>query len=301
MTDTSQQIYPLIVLGSSGTSDTDKWTTFLNADPQLKAEVLAIQPDNTFVAWPNETWTIEEYDGDEVKCSQGRNIKYFKREDVEEYQREQVKEKRNTSLNVFQKFFQIHGPLYREQTYKRDDYQIHKVDVLLSGNTPKPGEMAFSGIMENEYEFVDSDSEITLKFKEHGNIAFMHFDDDGNFYNRDYNVKIQEFTQTKPDLQIFLQKFRDSVKALGPLQVSQKSDTLYGEDFCYIPWSETDQWGSEFELKKIPRRPGFSGYTYQRWKGESIIKKPTTVVTLSPEEVVKMLEEKFLADLLTKF
>jgi hypothetical protein len=289
-------------------SSSDVWTVFLNHDAALREAVLNVKPPTTFTSgWSRDKWTIDSYEGDEVKCTSGKNVKYFSKEEIEKIQHNLIKEDRIEKFNPFNKFFDQHGSLYRYQEYNDLNYSTKSIEALIGGESPGeesadlPDLRSHMGMCSvNEYEFNITKTEFQLRFKEHCSTGFMEYTDEGDFVNRDYNQTLQLFTQEKPDILSIYTSFQDAILLLGSLEKTSASNILYSDNFCYVPFINDDTWGIEFTLAKIPVRPDYPR-TYQFDRGDTIFKKPAKTIVLTVDEVLSFIETEFTNKLAEKF
>ena len=71
---------------------------------ELKKKIAAFKIEKSnevIIGWPEKTWTIEALEGDEYKCTNGKNVHYFSKVEIEEKQKiifNFLYEKQNSNL-----------------------------------------------------------------------------------------------------------------------------------------------------------------------------------------------------------
>jgi hypothetical protein len=286
--------------------NTGVWSIFENGDKKLKKEIKNFPTPDSFEGWPGEMWKVEEYDGEEVKCVSGRNVKYFPKTEVEENLREAKKKLIIEKYDPLSTLFAQFGELYFADGHRERSWNTHNITTLLGGYLPghEGGLASMSYAHEQERQLSVNDRKIELSYRNAGTSCFIEFTEDGDFIARDYNVAFKNFSQEKPSYNELISLLEKAVKKLGSLEYSEKSNVFYGESFCYVPsfyreGDEQEPYKLTFELEFVPRREGKDDY--QVWSGHPIYKKPKTAETIKPAKVWEILQEKFLQEISRKF
>lgn len=285
------------------------YSIFENCDPDLKKKIVSFPLSDTFEEWHRTEWKIDKYEGNEVRCVSGKNVKYFTKEEVEEY----LNQKRNDAIiqefDPISSFFEQFGHVHCVERNSFEGGSSLVVKSLKGGFLPgHEGGLKEMGYV-NEVErslVVNDNGRIELKIRDGGMLVFLGFDNNGNFTNRDYNVELQRFSQESPRLEEFFEKMKKTVKRLGELEYSSKTKAFYSQTHCYVPSfrkelveGRQDPYEMEFSLEAVPKRDGKDDY--QQWSGYPIYKKPKVTESLSPTKVWQILEENYLGEILQSF
>lgn len=288
--------------------NSDVWSIFENRDAELKRKILEFPALDEFEDWPRTKWKIHSYEGDEVKCVSGKNVKYFNKTDIEERLAHERTEKLGETFDPVKSFFEQFGSVHDVQTHKEKDWFVYTVKTLTGGFLPghEGGLSRMGCVNEQERTLNCTKNGITLKFHDVGVMSFLEFLPNGDFINREYNIPLQRYTQKAPDFSKMLEMLKKAVKDLGPLEYSEKTKKFYNQSFCYVPSftkqiaeGRQDPYDMEFELLGIPKRHGKDDY--QQYSGDTIFKKPANTVNLTPAQVWKKLEENELKHISEKF
>jgi hypothetical protein len=177
--------------------DEKDYTIFENPNKELKEKIKNFTTSNDTVemGWPTVKWKIDEWESDEVKCSKDRNIHYFPRKDVEKSLIEQLKVQLNKKFPANKYFTKIFGVVSNLQKYKGELYSLHKINMGSNIGIGFGNEDVNStdvNFYEGFFEIRFKDTYI-LKVEKHCGSLCLYFNKDGDFVNRDYNEKLQEY------------------------------------------------------------------------------------------------------------
>jgi hypothetical protein len=282
---------------TEGTTDSNSWSTFLNKNPTLVDAIVNYKHPTTFTLL-NTEWTIAEYEEEEVKCTSGRNVQYFPKSDIDDILNDRKKAALSKMYNPISEMLTQFGTLYNVSGGSDgiNEYLTVKTVILDDISFPE-GSMwrANEMIRYRDFEYRDSTREISLKFSDYWQVCFVEYDNDGNFVCRDYNIKFKDYTQETAAFSDIIRKFNQAILNLGPLSVQGTS--FYNKDFFFKAWLNCvwrDGQCSEFEItiEKIPVRS--DGYSYQKYRGETIYKVPQQSVIVEPSEVLATIERLYL-------
>jgi hypothetical protein len=283
----------------------DTYSIYKNPNEDLKKAIQNFKSDETTVEmdWPPQIWKIDAYEGDEVKCSYKKNVKYFPIEEVKEALEEQHLSKLNEQFPPEKYFKECFGVI--TSTYSdKDSYTLHRLDLvagagLLGGKIDNATSVNWYG-NQDTFEIWSQEDEIKFEARvEGGSTMNLYFNTDGDFVNRDYNENLDEFKNKDIHPSIALEHFKKMLflKIKGRLQ--HHNGKFYTNKFCYIPFcykEEDDPNKIEFGVEIIPARDK-EGMSFKAY-GQPAIKRPKNTESKTVEDlythIVGQLTPKFV-------
>lgn len=279
-------------LNKTGESS-NTFSVYENPDKKLKEEIASFDIDRSKVTlgWPEKEWEILEWEKDEVKCKHGRDISYFKRQEIEEALTENLEDARNKKHQAYQHFKKAFGIISYIKKYNNKIYGLRKID--LSGAIPfGMDEKRMFPINTRSVEFYRTffdydlnigDDSIYLKTSESGCSLNLYFDKNGNYVNRDYNEDFNLYECEDVSPLILFENFEKSIKKLEGLQYSRGK--YYTDKFCYIPYYNESRGDLELGVEIIPVRE--DGKSYQKYSGHPIYKRPAKLEYKTSEDLLE--------------
>lgn len=223
--------------GTTGSGASTGFTIFKNHDEELVAKIKAVTLDEkTFVNGFNETCTIVSEDEDgQILCineSEKKKKFFIDKEELEEYRERNLMDKINRLYPVHKHFADNFGTIFGDKTLTiigSDDEDLGYDDL---------GKVGYS---ESDFGLdVTKDSiSICKKNSKWSSIMFCHFNKDGNYVNRDYNIDLARYAKAKtPLLKEVISKIEESIPDITYLYDDNKwfSDkfVLCFEDYSKI-------------------------------------------------------------------
>jgi hypothetical protein len=272
----------------------DFYSTFEIPDQDLKAQILNFKYDITSFneGWPDKEWKIESEDGDEYKCVSGRDIKYFKKEEVEEYLKDK---KENAIISAFpadKHFKRMYGIVSKVSSYGGRPWRIEKLDILpyrdvlvKEGKSEEEIEQYLkirrsgTGVdavfYEHQYEVNgEASSDLSLTHHKYGTSAMLQFKPDGTLFNREYNIALSEHEQVDVSTKPLLEYFSELIKNWKGVLWNPSGKTLrfFTNEEVYIPFFNYSESKNELRVGRIARK---NDETYQNYPGEEKVKRPS--------------------------
>jgi len=289
-------------------SDYDDYSTFLNKDLDL-IQKIKNHPKPTSFKYTWEEWTIDSYEGDEVKCLSGKNVRYFSKEEVEEY----VKKRFNDEINelyppqsaLVNQFFPLYCYTNYKDKYRNENYENTHISILSSySNVKAPKNWNLPRYMKGEdYSLTNKLDQIQFTYSLRGSGCWINYDEDGNFVNRDYNLALKTYNQEKPSFVDLYANLLMYIANLGHVEAGKNAkNTFFTQTHCLKFYLNNELNDSKEELnfyiEKLPMRE--DGVSYKKEYGHgSIVKRPDQLFPLSPAEFLYVIEENFLKKLRT--
>lgn len=286
----------LELLGVTG-KESNTYSTWKNQDDELRKKIVNYPLDDFIIEWPRAKWNIDSYDGDDVKCVDGRNVKYFTRQEVDTMLKTQKEHNIAGDFNAPGLFLKQFGPLYKriiwDNPYNNMEHYREYLTIIekpFTFNSGVKGDL-MSYIKEYEFIYTGSKAEFKLEYRGgYGTTAFLNFDENGNFSNREYNIPMLQFKQEKVDPADMYAKFKQDFCNLGVITLNQKRNRIFTDEFCYHPYFWNEQNESRFTLQGTKvQSPGV--YKQYRHKLERF---PKTGTTTTAAEYWDEFEEKYL-------
>lgn len=257
------------------------YSVYENPNKELKNEIANFTCDTNTVemGWPSKTWTILEKDGDEYKCQSGRDISYFPISKVDENRIEYIEKQRNSKFLAFEHFKPCFG-IVSNYNQNRDlkildltsGMSMGKIVGMNTNINTMSVEAYFS---EFNYE-IKSYNEIALDVNVYGQNMNLHFTPDGNFTNRDYNIRLDDYEQKIISPTVILQDLKELMQSSVGNSFEYANGKFFTNRICVLPFNyakdEYDSRSNMFGIKIAKVRN--DGKTYQIQTGRTIHKKP---------------------------
>ena len=276
----------------------DTHSIYKNPDEELRQEIAGVTVDQSevMVGFPERSWKITKKEGDEYRCESGRDISYFKKEEVEKALSEKLEQERNRRYLAYKYFKKNFGILSYLSEYEDDNFSrcnLHKIDlvnpIFIGGNFNSLSVEHYN----NFYEYNLScggkqriDGIHISVCPPYGSSMKLYFDSDGNYVNRDYNIDLNKYELKDISPSILFDKFKQRVLDLGnkirPLQYSKGK--YFTKEYCLIPFFENEQEKYTLGINVIPVRD--DGKSYQEYPGAKIYKKPSRIEEKTAEDIL---------------
>lgn len=258
--------------------DSSKHTVFENPNKELKAMIMAFNPEiNTYEKhFPPSIWDIGEIEDGQYKCTSGKNIQYFDVEEIESYRADKKIRLLNREFppdKWFKKCFGIVTLLYADDNtlnYKQFDLNDFGKFCLPDDDVDYTSVNFFGTFTEyNLCKYYSWHSPIGFKFERSGSSTMsLYFNTDGNFVNRDYNVKLQDYSCTDISYEYLLDELQEFVLTFKPFDGDEflySRGKYYGAEYMYelidLEYDITRRDdensyknGSGYPRKKLPKR-----------------------------------------------
>ena len=267
----------------------DTYTTFSNPDKKLKKQIadFKIDANKVTMGWPSKVWDIIEYEKDEVKCQNGRNVQFFLKKEVAEALNNELERERNNAYPAFKYFKNCFGVISELFENKKEGWGNLKIIDLRNCNDFLGAAIGMKRTTVDTMEVQGYETFYTYQISPYkglgmeisvgGRMLNLHFDPAGNFVNRDYNENFNEFECEAISPTVIMEIFRKSFYKI--LKKNTEEPLLYGtggkyftDEFCIIPYSNGH---GEFGFEMVPLR--YDKKSYQHNSGDTIYKKPTKV------------------------
>ena len=268
------------------------YTVYKNPNEKLKPEIASYKPETAqFVTYfPPATWVIGEKEGDEYRCTSGKNVQYFPVSQVEENLKRSTEEARNKKYQAFNYFKDCFGTVSYLQEYEGRPWCLSVLDItegIAMGSVVGMGtEIDTTSVNFYNTEFryqKETYQALGIKIDAVGTTMCLYFTEEGDFINRDYNVDLSAYENRVITPSIILDEVKQLIKEdLGNLNIETDGKKFYTSKKCYIPYVKSS--GIGFTV--IPARS--NGTSYQLYSGETIHKKPADS-KLKPATVEDML------------
>ncbi len=264
-----QQTKPITVLGKgSEDSDIEGYTIFKNHDEELVKKIKSVKLSEDSFEYEGfmngifGTCKIEKEIDGQLQCIGPKNKRFFL--DPEEYK--EIRERE--LLNKINR-------LYPVSDYFNDNFGnvIGETKIKVITLDKEANYNALDKVMaiESELEISDYNENIfSVSFSEGrgGSIMFCHFDINGNYVNRDYNVDIVEMSKTKPTTK--KQILNKAQKYINNPTYTYFDNTWYCEDYA-MRINIIDE--SEQEREENSFVDGSVGFSIQKYPYNSNSKK----------------------------
>lgn len=266
----------------------NSYTTFKNPNDVLKRKIseFKIDQNSVKIGWPRTEWNIVEWESEEVKCMNGRNVSYFPKEKVIDALKEQLEYERNQSFKPHDHFKEAFGVI---SSYSENGDYAHLLKLDLKGDIPFVGldtDKTLDPLRVNFYTtFYDYSLStyegIKLECGESGRSLSLYFNEDGNYVNRDYNLDMVNFECKDISPEIIMKKFEAMI--LKAKNLKRSKNIFYNDEFCYVPYSYDERGDHVLGVEIVPARDEKS---YQMHSGRTIYKKPKTLVECTSSDLL---------------
>lgn len=274
--------------------ESNRYSIYKNPDPQLREEIKNFKIDSSKVTlgWPEKEWTIAEYEGDEVKCTAGRDVKYFPLEEIKRALQNNLEYQRNQKYfphNYFKKGFGIISFLSKYE----GGMTLKKID-LSDGSSL--GKFVGATITMNptkvecyetfyDYEVRKSDNQLYMRASVSGRLMNLYFNDDGDYVNRNYNENLNYYKCEDISPTIVVEHFMKELKKLSKSFIFG-GGKYYTEKYCIKPYghnADENHRETEFGVELHPVRP--DGITYKQYRGTTY-KLPKKIVEVNSDVLI---------------
>lgn len=268
------------------------YTVYKNPNEKLKAEISNFKPDTTQFEtyFPPATWVIGEKEGDEYRCTSGKNVQYFPVSEVEEKLKGSAEESRNKKFQAYSYFKDCFGTVSCLREYKGRPCHLSVLDITKAipmGSIVGIGDdldTTSVNFYNTEFRYeIETYQALGIEISAVGTSMCLYFTEEGDFINRDYNVDLSTYENRVISPSVILDEVKQLLKEdLGSSKVETDGKKFYTSKKCYIPYVKYD--GIGFEV--IPVRS--NGTSYQVYSGDPIYKKPADS-KLKPATIEDML------------
>jgi len=250
----------------------DTYTIFKNHNKDLVAKIkeLAKTPfDGSVEGDWGVNGKIESEMGDQYICMGEDGKRFFiDKSDLESMKKTWILNLINKTYPVGKYFNENFGYIFGSSIIKVESPEISDDD-----------EFSFDGLGSSSYKEIELDiyphnGQISFQTDgDWGSNLFMHFNEEGNYVNRDYNLNLVEMCKEKtPTLENALKEIKKLVPAGGYMR---KDNIWYGETCAIIISTNTDEHNVfSFSIENHPIR---KNNTYGR-TGVKAIKKPKDTI-----------------------
>lgn len=282
----------------------DAYSTYLNPNKELKAEILNFvanfKPDTIDIGWPSEPWKVGEKDGNEFKCTKGRDVKYVDENLVIEKQKSALKNAINEKYLVGDHFKNAFGVLYSSSDWKFEILNL--TNVIDPRNVPE-GSLLHGKKLSNldlncyeskiEYE-LDTYEVVGLIINPCVGMMFLSFTNEGDFYNRNYNENLNDFSNVPVSVNLIYDRFVNNLKeAINGETIMKNGKSFYTNSFMFTPYFYIDRQEHKFGFSKVRKR---DSNTYKNGSGYKIYKKPAKLEEVSFDDMMSDLNKILPSD-----
>jgi hypothetical protein len=285
-----------------GKLDENIYTFLKNINEELKKQILEFKPSDTRVSlgWPAKVWNIKEWEKHEVRCEEGRNIQYFPVNTVKEALKETQLYELNKKFKAFEHFKNTFGII--SQLHKtKDQASLSKLN-LINGCGLLGGEidtLNVQGYEKFEEYSVSTYKGIAIEYRSYGSMLNLHFDMNGDFVNRDYNLDMHNYVREDISPKVVLNKFKELILKIKNLKRS--NNIYFNDDFRYKPYYTRKDNFYEIEFG-IDAVPAYGQDKYRNdGRGETVYKKPTKYEETSSEQLYEDILAQIDIDVLNLF
>jgi len=247
-------------------------------------------------------WTVDSYEGDEVKCINGKNTFYFSKLEVDERLNDIRKSEINIEFIPYKSFKESYGIVSSLEegagylNLRRLDFNEF-ADVL---NSPDyRGVACYKSYHEINVRNCPSYGPSFKYELDQYEMMDFHFTLEGDFINRNYNLDLHNFNDYDRNIiQLGILKFKEYLKTYT--EFTFYKDCFYFKEFMLKAYLKNDNDRIEIGLLKIEEREHAPG-TYQRWSREKIYKKPSKVKVGTYEDLYNAVYALLPADMKLNF
>ena len=275
------------------------YTCFLNPDKELKDKIANIEYNPNVIniqrGFRTEECIVLEKIEEEYKCQVNKDIIYLPASEVDKYRVQTNNALRNKLFTTDEYFTKTFGVIHK---HFNDGLTI--LDIKPT-EAPNPGpfnngntnvKFFFSAY---EYKLESSKwDDLSISFGKYMRLMNLYFDEDGDFVNRDYNMDIQNFSQNKINPSIMLDRLKEECYQLKDIKYSSKTQSYYTDEYMFTPFREENKVG-------LYRTPAREKGGYQKYIGDTIYKRPTKLVSVSPEDVYNSMVQQLTKEELKLF
>lgn len=264
------------------------FTVYRNPNEELRQQISSFNVDRSFFEeWNGTRWEIGEAEDGEIRCTSGKNVKYFSHEEVDIFLEEKAEHERNQKFPAYKYFKDCFGVISNIVEYENYPWRLRIIDLIdASRFLSDDREIDTTGVNFYfnffNYEFKG----LGLDVRPSGNSLALFFTKDGDFINRDYNENLSYFTNEVISPTRMLETLKNKIMEKTQGKLERSKGKFFMDDCCIIPYNyakEPDSKSIEFGVEIIPIRS--DGKSYQLYSGYPIHKKPANVETSNFQEL----------------
>jgi hypothetical protein len=271
------------------------YSVYENPNEELKEKIRNFTIDKTRVevGFPPQEWEIVEYEGEEVKCKQGKNIHYFKKNEIEEALKDKFDYELNKTFLAYKHFRETYGIISQVNKYKDELYSFTVLDLQGPINLFRDNAEFNTLSVEHYGPFCQFDIKRYEGFiVEESNGYYksmnLYFDSEGNFVNRNYNEDLDTYESGDAPFRVVFDALVDAVSKFRELK--------YFRGHYYVDGKKIKPFFKEIERKEIYYK---RNYGFYESKSKTIPKKAENrtcedllndIVSLLPEDLLSKFD-----------
>ncbi len=278
----------------------DGYSIFENTNEELRTKIKNFKIDKSKVTlgWPERTWNVSELEGEEYKCTDGKNVQFFPIAKVEKAWEDMHQYSLNQEYPPYKYFKSCFGKL--SSTFKDErHYSLKKIDLKedeqhsIGKGELDPTKVEFYWSFDR-YSVYESNDYIEIEATiQRGSSLNLFFNNDGNFVNRDYNENLIDYKIKDVPPSTVLDQLK---KMLNNIEgnIEECKGKFYTNKFCYVPYcyyDEADPNTIKLGFDKIPAEDK-EGMSYKAYRVPRI-KKPKTRNDSNSEAMFQTIIDKF--------
>lgn len=257
------------VVGWSGEVEKNAYSIYENPNEELKKKIQSFTIDKTRVevGFPAKEWEIVEYEGEEVKCKQGKNIHYFTKKEIEEALDYKFKFELNKTFLAYKYFRETYGIISQVREYNGELYGLTVLDLQGPINLFRE-DADFNTLTVESYgpfcEFDIKHYEGFIIEESNGYYKSMnlYFNKEGDYVNRNYNENLDTYQSGDAPYRVvfnaladYISKFRELKYFRGNYYVAGKKIKLFfREDERSENYYKRRYGFYELKSKSIPKK-----------------------------------------------
>lgn len=289
------------------------YTVYENLDKDLKAQIQSFEFDNTkvVIGLPREEWNIVEWEEEEVKCQRGRNIHYYKKEEVEQHLQEDFEKALNKKFPAYMYFKKVFGVLsfYQEQIHNTTTYySLNKIDLnkLLYFNLNNSEESHVDTTSVQHYNNITCynlrvyENGLDLNVSGHGQSLNLYFNREGNFVNRDYNTNLSIYERKDIDpIELYKKACETILGTQGPFQYYKGK--FFTENVCYIISKNEESFKSGITLNGFKSEYGRDTFRICEGRKYTTVKRPKKFEMKTTQDLLEFFISEIPKKMLHEF
>lgn len=269
----------------------DTYSTYKNPNESLKQQIKDFKLEDTTtvrMGWPTRTWTIDSIEGKSVKCVDGKNVQYFPKAEIDEALAEKLENKRNMAFPAHKYFKECFGIITSVYKDKGNLYRLKKLSL------GKAIPMSFDGkqklnpldlnIYQGMYDYqIDTYHGIALEVRIGAEMLNLHFNEEGDFVNRDYNCNLTEFDGEDLSPAVMLAELEKQIRSSITGKIFKAGKKYYTDKNCYIPYLNEEDHKIGVQMAAVR----YDNVSYQARSGYPIHKKPAKAVEVTINDLIQ--------------
>lgn len=207
----------------------DTYTIFNNPNTRIKEELKNFNIDNTEVEMfnPSGLWKIVEWEENEVKCTQGGNIYYFPRKNIEDALKLKLNNDKIKQIPAGKLFFDCYNTLSKYNNDPKSEYET--LTILTVGKIKDREDL----ILQKTYH-ISTYHGYELHFTEYNNGCNIEFDDNGDFIVGYNSFELFEHKYISP--KIIFENFEKHFDKFKKMAFQYSKGIYFTEKICYVPF-----------------------------------------------------------------